>query len=365
MSRPDGNDVSKWQDNNATKDRKVDFAKMKAAGSEFCYIRAKYGIWDDEDAVDHGKLARDANMLFGWYGFCDYKHYDHLLLYSKERLFAEFQTQDPLIAWGKQQARALWLLIKSNPGSLAPVIDGEEWKADLGPITYLNINRVLKIMLAELQEIRLLSKGVYKPFTVTIPTLGTITISGNPGFYSNYGIEKQCSAAFGDFWLFHAGYPVLPFDDMLPENYMPRIAGPWKTCVLWQYDSEGHGKEFGAESEHIDRVKFMGTHEELPRFGANNTPDPTLPLFDEDTTPEPTGISRKEFALATVVCASNLNYRGAPGTAAAYLGTIPTGTKDLVILETRNDNRANPWARIGYKQWAALRYNGEELLKFQ
>jgi len=184
-----GTDISAWQDANETA-RKVDFDRMWAAGAQFCFMRAQFGLAQDQDFADYwrgckGKLARGA-------------YYFPIVKFDMAA-----QTQQFID------------ILKPDRGELPPVIDIEPYN---GLPNAKSIKLAIGMIEAQLKV---------KPIIYT-------------GYYvwrDNIGVDK-----------FFASYPLW----IATYGQAPMIPAPWTEWTYWQYTDKGDGLKYGVESKNID-----------------------------------------------------------------------------------------------------------------
>jgi len=222
MERVLGIDVSHWQDNISTPQR-VDFAKAKAQGAQFVFIKASQATFRDRDIEINWQNAREAGLLRGAY---------HFLVWEVAP---------------ETQADFFCSVIGDDPGELPPVADFEWWKTT--PPNALNIlERFLNRVEANLGR---------------IPMIYTA-----PGFWNPHG-SKDAKWARYPLWIAHYGV------------YAPIVPKPWPTWNFWQYTSKGDGIAFGAESKDLDMNWFNGSLDDLYRFAGVEKPHPSEVSLEE------------------------------------------------------------------------------------
>ncbi len=158
----------------------------------------------------------------------------------------------------------------------------------------------------------------------------------------------------------------------------PTVPEAWKNAVrkwvIWQFDVNDNGRHFGVGSAQVDTNTTNKYFEELldgitppPISTSPSVPPPPI-SFSTSASPSPSpstpppnekAVYEHYKGKATV----NLNYRNGPGTQYTYLGTMKIGT-EVEILETKPDATNNIWARIGYNEWAAQLYKGQEYIRY-
>lgn len=217
-----GSDISVWQDDNYTP-VKTDFKKMKAAGCEFCIMKASQGNWMDEDYPDNVINAKKEGLVTGAYHF---------------------------LTWDvapKSQAYFHAELINRYPSDLPPVVDYEWWKT-VPP----NALDILGSYIAEIQRLTGRTAINYTgPYFWLEHGSANIIWKKNPLWIANYGVIK------------------------------PMIPPPWVNWTFWQYTSKGDGLKYGVESKQIDLNYFNGTLADLYRLAGKPYEETETPV---DTT---------------------------------------------------------------------------------
>lgn len=217
-----GADISKWQDDNTTA-RRPDFKKLKAAGCEFVFIRAAYGLSVDEDFAYNWQAAKEAGLLRGAYQWLVW-------------------TVPPLT-----QADKFLSMLASDPGELPPVVDYEDRYAMPSPGT---MRLALRDYLLRVEQ-----KTGRKPIIYT-----------GPDYWKNYGSGDS-------YW---KSYPLWI------ANYAtttPMTPPPWgmNGWTFWQWTAKGDGLAHGMESLNIDLDWYNGTLDGLYALAGTNTPPPPPP----------------------------------------------------------------------------------------
>jgi len=235
-----GIDISVWQDDNSTA-QMMDFAKAKAAGARFAFIKTSERMAADPDFMMNWKNAKAAGLPRGGY---------HFLRWDISGLY---------------QARVFCALLKDDPGELPPVADFE---APIKDGKYPS-NALLWQFLEEVEN--LLGR---KPMIYT-----------SPGYWSSYGKIKDTSrfdAKWGYFPLWIAHYT---------KADKPTVPPPWTAWAFWQYTSTGDGLRYGAESKGLDLNWFNGDQAEFNALLAQYAPGSEIiepqPEPGTDPTPPP------------------------------------------------------------------------------
>jgi GH25 family lysozyme M1 (1,4-beta-N-acetylmuramidase) len=229
MDRRLGADISFW---NVYKDSPVgiDFAKMKAEGISFVFIRAGQGAWKDREFDRSWAKAKAAGLDRGAYFF---------LVHSLP---------------GAKQAEYFWSLIKDDPGELLPIVDYEQSGATRA--TYLKVLRDFKQRFMDLSGLKL------------------ILYSGND-FWANYG-ENNPEWKEMPLWIAHYTTAQAP---LVPQPWKGTATAPGPGAMIWQYTSHGDGKKYGVQSGNIDLNLFLGTEADYKALGGLITPPPEKETF--------------------------------------------------------------------------------------
>jgi lysozyme len=222
MTKIIGTDVSHWQDNKLTSIL-IDFAKMKAAGASFAFIKSSQATFTDSRFVTSWRDSKAAGLPRGAY---------HYLDWTKPALDQANYFCD--------------LLLQNGPGDLPPVCDYEERKG----IPHAGRARSeLKVFLE-----RVTSRLGVKPVIYTAPS-----------YWAEFGSADQYWAQY-DLWIAHyttAAQPITP--------------KPWKMWHFWQFTDREDGIKFGAESKQIDMNYWHGTAEQLREYAGVGAPEPPEP----------------------------------------------------------------------------------------
>jgi lysozyme len=223
MTYTRGIDISHWQDNNSTPQR-VDFAKAKAAGAEFVFIKASQNAFPDEDFAHNWRAAKDAGLLRGAYHFYDYR----------------FRAD--------KQAEYLWSLIQDDPGELPPVLDVEPyWSPVPGRLGWLSgINAFLGAL-----DTLAGRKCILYSNPATLLSLKPL-----PALLLEHPL-----------WVAHYGVNV------------PNPCG-WGRWTFWQYTDRLDGLAYGMESRQLDGDYFNGTLAELKAW-AGGAPAPVALTLEQ------------------------------------------------------------------------------------
>ncbi len=331
-------DVSQYQDDPTT-ERKPSIDPLLAAGIFVITVRVGLGIVMDRSfkwfwSIAKGKMQRKPY----WYG--DY--------YSHRQSLAAQKITD--YHWGEMQAEKCYEFMDGDFGEVALAWDGEEsttgWK-----ITIFNRGYYNKIV-----------KGFYDRWLAL--TGKVIEIYSSPGFLWVYEDWVR------DLTLWVAWYNRnLTKDQIIAECRKKGWRGEIK---IWQYTSDGDinddgkadGISLGMESKTLDLNVFLGTLEEWSRYCGEGSIPPVVPTNEDPTPPVvPTPSKTITVGVMKVIAVDGLNIRNVP---IGEVGSTVTGWSardiELPILETKIIGD-NVWARVGQKQWSAIRYNGTTFLE--
>ena len=203
-----GIDVSRYQG-------EIDFSKMRAAGSEFVYIRLGVGWNKDVNFEVNRARAKASGIPYGYYW----------LPYPTTRVGALLDQY--------------LLMVGGDWGDLPPAIDVETQGLGLG-------------LFVEWINVAALHSG-RKPVFYT-----------RASHFNEYRDDKGLKAVIGektDLWIAHYTYDPIN----KPPN-MPK--GAWKNYLLHQYsaDENSLGKTYGAGSKAIDLNYFNGDAFDFQEF---------------------------------------------------------------------------------------------------
>jgi lysozyme len=212
-----GLDVSLWNDSNSTA-QQVDFAKAKANGAEFVFIKAGQWNFIDQDYLWNWKAAKAAGLLRGAYWYLDWR--------------GDMDAQANMFA----------SLLHDDPGELPPVCDFEMTTGCPAD----SASKLLRFVVRLENE------------TKRFPIIYT-----SPGFWNAHGSTSSAWQQY-DLWLAHwyANTPIVP--------------KPWVAWKVWQYTEKGNGPAYGCESANVDLNYFSGSSAMLRAYaGITTPPEPT------------------------------------------------------------------------------------------
>jgi lysozyme len=226
-----GCDISKWQDDPNTIIN-IDFAKMKAAGIKFVYIRNTVGDTNDRNFVTAWKGAKDAGLLRGAY----HMHYFWL---------------------GLSQCQRFLNRLVDDPGELPPAFDLE--KGGFGVAKSSAIMARLKDAISYMDTELTLWK---RPFG------NRILMYTNPDTIKNF-FSNNLPAWFLDRELWIAHYKVAS----------PDIGWQFKRWLFWQQTDRMDGLKYGVESKQLDGDVWNGDLNSLRQFcGLDDIPVPPMTI---------------------------------------------------------------------------------------
>lgn len=208
MTRALGIDISQWQNDPQTP-KFMDFAKARAAGADFIFIKASQANWRDRDFAHNWTAAKEAGLIRGAY---------HFLTWNMD---------------GAAQADFMWSLIKDDPGELPPVVDYEWW----GTVPS-NAEDYLRKFVARIRSL-----------SGRRPTIYT------SAYFWNGANEAQELTSTCNLWV--ASWR---------EGGEPRLPNGFKQWQFWQWTDKGDGLKYGAESLGLDMDWFYGDRAELRRW---------------------------------------------------------------------------------------------------
>lgn len=288
-----GVDVSHHQDPDS-----IDWPKFVAAGVKFAYVRATYGVGQDETFQKHIQRARQAGVLTGAYHFL------------------RFKTSHPAEAQAEAFLEALEPLAPHANVFLPPMLDLEDNSFDDTIRTaddrrrYVAMaNAWLKIVEQRLGRLA----GIY-----TRASFFDDTVGGPVGFSAR------------PLWVAH--YTTRP---------APNIPQSWARHALWQYTESGQLPGFTGT---LDLNRFEGSAADLQAFAVGHS-------FTDGPAIDPERESR--FAplgsTSTVlrVAAKGLSLRSAPVISTqSFILTLPLGHRAEVLQQNIMDAAGRPWVKV-------------------
>lgn len=175
-----------------------------------------------------------------------------------------------------------------------------------------------------------------------------VMIYTSPNFWNTYMPRTNWAKNYL-LWNAHwttADEPILPYDWV-------KINNP-KTWEFWQYSAKGDGSMYGAQSRNIDLNRYRYSISQFnATYGTNIKPLPG----DED--PPMTEI----IVHKGKVLAGALRIREQPNTTSPYhMYLLKDNTPE--IMEEFKDANNNIWVRVGWKQWAAMKFSGNQWITY-
>lgn len=240
-----GIDISTWNDRNDTP-QMPDFAKAKANGAHFAFIRASQDTFPDPDFKTNWQNAKSAGLPRGAYHFFDLRPGKHTT---------------------KEQAQYFCSLLKGDAGELPPVMDYERPNASYPELpphdqSLSIIEEFSNVVYAELGEYPI----IYTNWSALQYRLDPV-----PEWLRKRGL-----------WL--AGYPYVNAGETPQQAADKALARgsydsnrwfgwPW---TFWQFSDRGDGAAFGMESKQVDLDYFNGSPDKLAQYcGCTPKPEPT------------------------------------------------------------------------------------------
>lgn len=289
-----------------------DAAVAKNVGSAFVLIKASQSKYTDPNFISNWRKATEQELVIGAYHFLDYS------------------------ISGATQADYFADILDEYSCDLPPIVDYEKRVPNQGhwPIEFLR---------AFVQ--RILDRG-YSPMVYT-----------SPDFWRNYGEEDEYWTQF-PLWLAHY------------INGEPDVPAPWKEWTFWQYTNNAQGKEYGAESFHIDLNHFNGSIEDLYDFAGRKVPLGNVAEYPErfehrllqlesainQLSDRVSTIEDKGEDLYAICNTKNLNVRKGPSFFYPLTGELVDG-EQIKVLERKNGwariERPNGWAKEKFLAYAA------------
>ena len=236
-----GNDVSRYQNNPTVNNGKIDFKKMKAAGSKFVYIRLGVGFNKDVYYEINKAGAKEAGLPWGFY----------------------------YVPWPVSNTGALLKAYESmvggDWGDIPPAIDVET--AGLGLGLFIEwVNFTEKRWLAQITN----------NYSVSIATISDVrkklvfyTRATHFDTYTNLKGLKEQLGLRTSLWIAHYTYSPLKLPRM-PKN-------SWSNYLIHQYSADENrlGFEYGVASLQIDMDFFNGDEKLFLNWvGATSLPTP-------------------------------------------------------------------------------------------
>lgn len=226
--RPVSGEVVQGIDVSYVQRNAIDYAKVKAAGFEFVYIKTSEGNTGRDPVFDaHVQAARNAGLYVGAYHFARPSSDDQDAARELENMFASTKG------------------LGTQPGELRPVLDLESTKLS-GPATHEWAE--LWIWLA------------YKYWGDVWPVVYTGSY-----FFNALGKEaateewiRNCPLWVAEYPIDFVKYPERARVYVPPTTKRPRIPKPWTTVDMWQWSGNNGPRPPGCKVD-VDRNYFFGT----------------------------------------------------------------------------------------------------------
>lgn len=218
MTLAQGIDVSRWQPN-------VDWARVKAAGMAFAFIKSTQSNFADPQFARHWAAARDAGLLRGAY---------HYLVPDMD---------------GQKQAAVYLKTLGADPGELVPVLDIEARTAN--PALYAQYAKTwLDMVEAALGRRPLVYTAAW--FWNTTMLIG--------GRYPDWAPQYPLWVAA---YPLRDGFPSVA--EIMQGKYRPAMPKSWPAWTFWQYTEKGRvdGVANAGRLANVDMNVFQGTLAEL------------------------------------------------------------------------------------------------------
>ncbi|WP_138472185.1 DUF2272 domain-containing protein [Poseidonocella sp. HB161398] len=278
---------------------KIDWEKLFQSNVRFAFIRATYGVKEDETFLDHVEYARQSGILTGAYHFLRYK------------------SSQPAEAQAEAFLEALEPLAPHAQPMLLPMLDLEDNSFD-DPIntahdrrTFVEMtNTWLRIVEKELGRMA----GIYT----------------RASFFDH---DLGAPAGFGVRPLWIAHYTTKP---------SPNLPQAWSGHTFWQFTDKGKLPGF---DRRLDLNRFDGTQEEMEAL-ATNTPFSDSPDLPPETENRVAPLGAETLAVMRIA-AKGLNLRSAMqvnnGT---FIITLPLGHRVEILAKDQIDAKGRAWAHV-------------------
>lgn len=174
-----------------------------------------------------------------------------------------------------------------------------------------------------------------------------------PMIYTNWATWNEL---FGNTtWFNDNGYELWVASYRLYAPYMPKGWGTWK---LWQFTS---AYKIAGYYRGVDGNYFNGNEAAFEAYIAQ-----IAKLWNPEPEPEPEPPIEWTYNLAVLLPdVTALRIRSGPSTGYGVVGHVTQDHPLVEVIERKVINSATEWFRIGYKQWAAAKYNGKKYLEVQ
>lgn len=288
-----GIDVSEWQG-------AVNFQKAKNNGAGFSFIRAQFGLNQDNRFIVNWNNAKDAGLLRGAYMF-------PITSVSSSLQIIKFAG-----------------ILDKDPGELPPVLDIEPYQDSIP-----NKQTILEYVNFILDEF-----GVY-------PIIYT-------GYYAWRDKVRSTDDIFAKCPLWIANYDVSK----------PIIPAPWKEWTFWQHSSHGDGIAMGASSLNIDMNRFNGSFPELKKFCGLPEEWVSIEPDTSDTSEKPESELEQVMTYRTLY--DGIRIRTKPGLQSSICGYASRGE----VIEIDEFYEPTKWGRIkGTDNWICITLDGKNFME--
>lgn len=283
-----GIDVSHHQSPTA-----IDWTRLAAAGVKFAFLRATYGVQEDDTFLRHADNARRANVLVGAYHFLRFKASQS----AESQAEAFLEALEPLAP----HANVL----------LPPVIDLEDNRYDDQIRTAADRNRYITMANRWLQLVE--------------QRLGRLAIVYTRASFFDDTLRSPAGFSARPLWVAH--YTSRP---------SPSIPQSWSRYYFWQFTESGRLDGYDGP---LDINRFDGSAAELDALArADQFPVTTDPGGEGEPTERPI-----DDAARRRVAAKGLNLRSDTVVSdATFMVALPLA-HEVEVIETGVDGR---WAKV-------------------
>jgi GH25 family lysozyme M1 (1,4-beta-N-acetylmuramidase) len=183
-----------------------------------------------------------------------------------------------------------------------------------------------------------------------------------PWIYTSVGFWNQYVlpwSGWSDYPLWIAFWSRIAKWPLLPEAWK-NVEGQPK---MWQFMVSDFGQELGVGSKQVDMNTMFQSGIEL--IGAEPSQPPVSFSVSPSSSPSPSAGGPAEFThnKGVVIAPRGVNIRSGPGVTYADIGDVPFNAV-VEILGTAKDRYGNDWVRIGFSQWSAKLYQGQEFIRY-
>ena len=163
----------------------------------------------------------------------------------------------------------------------------------------------------------------------------------------NFNVKRPMIYTSASHWLELTGNADFTDCDLWVANYgrvTPSIPKPWKVYKVWQYTDR--------YASRYDANWFNGNEEDLAKFtGGNFQPisPPDIPYY---------------LGRILEVKVNAVRVRSGPSTAYRQVEQVKLGDYPIELEQVVKSSR-EVWARIGWNQWVAKKYNGNTFITYK